>query len=243
MEQKEIFLKANPNLSLIDVLEMQKDTEIIFKARGRAGVPQKILRVHQNFCLDQQCPKHDPIHLTDGDYIAAYKTPLSETVSGAFYLARLSEKELKIIDNILKRHFKTSLAEEKKSNYRISIDNLPLLPVQKAAHDSIFVYSTVRYKSDGKSSSGLNSIVLLNKNLKFVVNATEKYTYQAHKGDYFGVVSKKHASKTKFYLIPISKDDLPAIKMQDKKEVILRKHQANNFLKLKSIFTSQNTKG
>lgn len=235
MEQNEFFLKANPNLSLIDTLEMQRGTEIIFKARGRKGVPQKILRVHQNFCLIQ--PNKEDIHLADGDYIAAYKTPQSETVSRSYYLARLTEKELNEINQLLEKSHGTSLKNEKANNSPILLQNLPLLPILKSTYNTIDAKSESRYNSDGRSASGLSCIILLNEDVKFKVNKPEgeEYFYQAYKGDYFAVILKKQGKQMKFYLTPVSKDDFPSIKMQDKKEIISRKYQANKFLNLTTL--------
>ena len=242
MEQNELFLAANPNLSLIDTLEMQPETEVIFKARGRKGVPQKILRVHQDFCLIQ--PDRESIHLKDGDYIAAYKTPQSETMSRSYYLARLTEKELNTIDQLLKKNHETSLKNEKANNNPISLENLPILPSLKSTYNTIDAKSETRYNSDGKSTSGLSCIIRLNEDIKFKVNKPEgeEYFYQAYKGDYFAVVLKKQARQIRFNLIPVSKDDFPSVKMQDKKESISRKYRANKLLKLAGVFHRAHTK-
>ena len=236
MEKNELFLTANPNLSLIDTLEMQPETEVIFKARGRKGVPQKILRVHQNFCLLQE--NRQPIHLENGDYIAAYKTPRSETVSRSYYLARLTEKELDTIDQLLKKSHETSLKNEKANNNPILLENLPTLPILKSTYNMIDAKSESRYNSDGKSASGLSCIIRLNEDVKFKVNKPEgeEYFYQAYKGDYFAVVLKKQARQIRFNLIPVSKDDFPSVKMQDKKESISRKYRANKLLKFAGVF-------
>ena len=238
MEKNEVILQENPNLSLIDTLEMQKGTEVIFKARGRHRVPQKILRVHQNFCLIQH-PHLNPIHLTDGDYVAAYKTPLTKTVSGAYYIAPLTKNELKVIDDILKKHFNTSLEAEKKANHPSLLKTLPMLAINQNTYARIDENSTTHYNSDGCSSIGLSHIISLNRDMQFaVVNPDEKYTYHANKDDYFAVILKKTKNNSKFYVVPFSKDDFPTIKMQDKKEMIARKYQLNKFLRFKSVFHS-----
>ena len=233
MENEELYLKESPNLSLIDTLEMQPGTEVIFKAHGRAGVPQKILRVHQDFCLIQ--PGKEDIHLADGDYIAAYKTPQSSTMSRSHHLARIYESELNLIDDILKNVFDTSLKKEKAANNPISIKDLPMLPVRATTIGAIDMESKTIYESDGKSKSGLHSIVRLNKDMSFWVIKDEKYLYKAHKGDYFVVIYEKRANKQIPYLAPVSKDDEPAIKMHDKKEIIARKYEANKLLGLKTL--------
>ena len=239
MEQKELLLEANSNLSLIDTLEMQQGTEIIFKARGRDRVPQKILRVHQSFCLKQ--PNRKPIHLSEGDYIAAYKTPQTKE-NGCYYLAPLSEKELRIINNILKELYGSSLKKEKVLNHPVSIDDLPVLPIQNETFRALEVNSKITYASDGKSKTGLACIIRLNKDLSFWVVKNKKYTYKASKNDYFLVISKKSKKKDLIYLTPIPKEDVPAIKAQDKKERISRKYQANKFLKLTEVFHTPNIK-
>ena len=208
---------------------MQEGTEVIFKAYGRDGVPQKILRVNQNFYLEQ--PNVKSIHLKKGNYIAAYKTPKTKTCPNALYLAPLHEKELNEIDKILKDKFNTSLEEEKMANNLVSISLLPMLPICHSTLVAIDLCSREAYKSDGKSKTGLLSIKQLDKDVSFWVNKPKKYTYQAHKGDYFVVISKNNG---KLYLAPVSWDNVPSIKMQDKKERISRTY-LSNFPTLKKV--------
>ena len=240
MTEDTIFLETNSKLPLIDIIEMLPGTEVIFKAHGRVGVPHKILRVAGTFSCEQNALSKTKsyLHLKSGDIVAAYKVPQSATDSRAYHLACLGAAQLKDVDNILQRRFNTSLKAEQLSNRSVSLNDLDRIEIPQNTYAVIALKSIEKYKSNGQNGYGLTSIIQLKSNMKFLATNTSKissrndFIYQAHEGDFFAVLFQKENGKDKIYLCPISKNDVPFIKAQDKKQQILYRYEANNVKKL-----------
>ena len=222
-----IQIKEVENLSLMDAIQMQTNAQVLLKARGRMGLPHKVIRIEQNCSYTDK--DNLTISLNAGDIIAAYRVASSEHVSGNFYFVRLREKDLKTIDSILVRRFDSSLAKEQASNVLPNVRDLPYFTVSKNVFAGIALKAKELYTSDGTGSTRLTSIVQLNENLSFLVfdtmDFTKRHLYQAHKGDIFCILKNDGARDETFRLVLTAREDVPAIKMQEKKEKILGKRK------------------
>ena len=215
-------IKTMKNLCLIDSIQMQTNADVILKAQGRLGLPHKVIRINQDcICIDDNDTR---TFLSAGDYIAAYRMAEKGLLSGNFLIVRLQQNDLQKIDAILMRRFQSSLEKEQASNVLPNVQDLPYFIVSKKVAASLSVKSKELYSSDGESSTKLLSIVQLNENMSFVVcdavGLNKTHLYRASLGDVFCMLRGENGRDTRLVLTP--KEDVPAIKMQEKKEKILR---------------------
>ena len=217
-----IKIKSTENLSLIDAIQMRSKAQVILKARGRMGLPHKLVQVGQDcLCTDDA---GNTTTLKCGDYLAVYRVGIMGKATFDFRVVRLTEFELQKIDAILMRRFGSSLAKEKASNILPNVCDLPCFSVSKSVVNGLSLKADELYSSDGLSSTRLCSILRLKEDAGFFVldttNPKKKHMYNARKGDIFCVLA---TSKDEFVrLVLTAKEDVPAIKMQEKKEKILR---------------------
>lgn len=215
-------IKTMKNLCLIDSIQMQTDADVILKAQGRLGLPHKIIRINQDcVCVDDNDIR---TVLSAGDYIAAYRIAENQRLTGSFLVVHLSENDLKKINSILEYRFHSSLKKEQASNVLPNVLDLPYLTVSKDVIDTLSLKSKELYSSDGESSTKLFSIIQLNENIAFnfcdTVKLNQTYLYQASQGDVFCVLNGENDRTLRLVLTP--REDVPAIKMREKKEKILR---------------------
>ena len=225
--QKTKIICASEKLSLIDAIEMQVNSAVVLKARGRIGLPHKIVRVKEKCAFMSNYGA--VIKLDAGECVAAYRVPKSDYVSGEYWVARLSGKELQLIDAILQRRFASSLAKEEGENVLPCVSNFPCMTIPLNTLRSVGFRSNELYLSDGQGSTKLCAIFQLQENVSFLVldssNPKKKHLYRARKDDIFCLLKGNNAKTVR--LVPVSKADVPAIKMQDKKEKILRQAENN----------------
>ncbi|MBE6449906.1 MAG: hypothetical protein E7013_04365 [Alphaproteobacteria bacterium] len=234
------ILNETESLSIIDVLAMQPGAQVILKAGSRPGLPQKIVRVAQDcVCLLPSMQKSNPrIQLRAGDCVASYRIAGQSRISERRHTVRLTPKDLEQINALLVRRFNSSLEKESKTHELIHIQDLPYMTIHSAAGNGLDLKSETLYTSDGKSQSKMQSIIKIKEDVCFFVldttDATKKHIYRAKAGEIFVLAAGATNQKTRLY--PISRDDLPAIKMQDKKERLLRKN-APRITRAQRLFT------
>ena len=224
------ILNETDELPIIDVLAMQPGAKVILKAGSRIGLPHKIVQVAQDcVCLFPAFQKSKQrIQLHAGDCVASYKVASASSSSRNYHTIRLTASDLTQINNLLIRRFNSSLEKEALSHNLIRLQDLPFMTIHETAGKGLDLKSETLYTSDGKSQSKISSIIRIKEDVAFFVvdtsDPSKKHLYRANAGDFFVLATGFVNQKSRLY--PISKEDLPAIKMQDKKERLLRKNAA-----------------
>ena len=120
----------------------------------------------------------------------------------------------------------------------LSLHDLPFMTIHTAVGKGLDLKSETLYVSDGKSQSKMQSIIRIKEDVCFFVldttNVAKKHIYKAKAGELFVLAGEFTNQKTRLY--PISRNDLPAIKMQDKKERLLRRN-AYKISRAQRLFT------
>ena len=215
-------LKANERVSLLDVIEIETDSSVVLKCGGRIGLPHKVIQVNEA-CVFENA-RGEKTYVNAGDCVAAYRVAATDRVSGAFHVVRLTDNELMRINDILVRRFNSSLDKEKAVNTLPCVTDLPCMGISSVAVKGLRLKGRDIYVSDGRSSTNLRAIFQLTEPVSVWVNGTngtnERHLYRARQGDVF--VLLMGVGERSARLVPVSKEDVPAIKMQEKKEKLLR---------------------